>query len=237
MIKLRILLLLIVAFLGACSGEQEGTKPEEPEVIADTIIYNPEREWPDPDEPSLGGDFTVYRKAYTFSFLEIEKFEAFVIAKNQIRLLFSGERIVQNSDDSVRFWEYARAYNDTSYNKEGVVSGFDFTLPHTCQSITVVSDADYDETHPAGTPLDDIVDIMAESAYEFIASNYTVYDNIRFETDLQRFNQKGMPLIGKYIYLHFSTAPSRESLHRFTIIWKSDAGTWEYKMKPVFIKI
>ena len=73
-------------------------------------------------------------------------------------------------------------HNDISYNQYHVFMGkpprdeetvayfaCDFT------EITVTADKDFDETHPAGTDLSDIVRFMSWSPYKYILSGYSKY--------------------------------------------------------------
>ncbi len=84
---------------------------------------------------------------------------------------------LQRGDKKDRFDALSLKHDDTSFNQE-VMSGdacpngphnylgFDFL------SITVTSDADFDEAHPAGTPLNDIVQFIAYTPYPFIQNGY-----------------------------------------------------------------
>lgn len=64
-------------------------------------------------------------------------------------------------------------YNDNHYNEvidENNIGG-EVLINH-LDSIHVVSDADFNETHPAGTLLDDLFDVGIYGYYDYLTSNY-----------------------------------------------------------------
>lgn len=85
---------------------------------------------------------------------------------------------LSKGDDLRRFEDYCRKRGDVSYEQRISVhkGGSSFTGPtyltEDFVSIAVTSDTDYDESHPAGTKLNDICRFMAFSPYPFIASGY-----------------------------------------------------------------
>ena len=79
-----------------------------------------------------------------------------------------------------RYDELCRKHNDLNYNgyysiyksldiESVTFNDCDFT------EITVTSDRDFDERHPAGTPLSDVVRFMSWSPYRYILSGYSSY--------------------------------------------------------------
>ncbi len=72
-------------------------------------------------------------------------------------------------------------HNDVSYNTERNYFDGVTTWGHCAMndivSITIQSDNDFDDQHPAGTPLDDVVRFISVSLQKFIDSNYKLtYD-------------------------------------------------------------
>ena len=71
------------------------------------------------------------------------------------------------------------AHNDMSYNKEIMYFGSPIEPDaerlsiNNIVSINVVSNANFDEQHPAGSSLNDVIRFMGTSLYEFLQSNYT----------------------------------------------------------------
>jgi hypothetical protein len=72
-------------------------------------------------------------------------------------------------------------YDSVTYND------CDFT------SIEISSDADFDEAHPAGTNLSDLVRFMSYSPYPYIMSGYKAYFHYDSAAQSESFN-KYMPL-------------------------------------------
>ncbi|MDR1347076.1 MAG: hypothetical protein LBJ63_01405 [Prevotellaceae bacterium] len=104
--------------------------------------------------------------------LYAEKMNTEVVHYIALINLYGGHRISADSNHE-RFNELAEQYNDISYNN------FIFgdppppsSLAEPILSISVVSDADYDEAHPAETLWDDMVIFCANSPYKFIESGY-----------------------------------------------------------------
>lgn len=83
---------------------------------------------------------------------------------------FSGGTYCNAEHNSDRYRELLTAYGDTAFNAYNTYSPVVYA--EAIRSISVISDQDFDEQHPAGSPLDDIVGLSAESAYSFISSHY-----------------------------------------------------------------
>ncbi len=89
----------------------------------------------------------------------------------------------QTGSDRSTFDALASKHGDIGYHQDISASSSCPSMPHTFlghdfASITVTSDADFDEAHPAGTPLNDLIQYMTYSPYPFIQSGYA-YTNPR----------------------------------------------------------
>lgn len=144
-----------------------------------------------------------------------------------------------------------RANNDISYNKEisyypdphagdGVI---DLSINRVAK-IDVTSNADFDEQHPAGTSLNDIIRFMGISVYEFLQSNYRYSHNwdIKpegFEDELYSYSQSfhspvtgllselqtdDMILLDNVGLLHFEKVPTLSKTHELIITVTLDNG-------------
>jgi hypothetical protein len=73
----------------------------------------------------------------------------------------------------LRYNDYVNYYGDTTYwqrhTKE--INGVGCIMP--LKSISVVADKDLDEAHPAGTPINDLLDIGYARLYSYIKGGYT----------------------------------------------------------------
>jgi hypothetical protein len=141
-----------------------------------------------------------------------------------------------------KFKELAIKNNDTCFNRDGV---FGSCLADPVESINIVSDSDYDDAHPAGTSLNDIIFIEFRSATEFVESGYTdeQYDvkknpyDLHFIEPLTQFIEKKRNLVEECFGFIFNRLPSEDSEHNFTVYYDDVAGRHlEIPVKSVSIK-
>lgn len=122
---------------------------------------------------------TTYVRLNSFS-LEYESGSTRIdaIIGNRSAALSLDCHFLSKGDDLRRFEDYCRKRGDVSYEQRISVhkGGSAFTGPTYLTedfiSVAVTSDTDYDDSHPAGTDLNDICRFMAFSPYRFIASGY-----------------------------------------------------------------
>ncbi len=154
---------------------------------------------------------------------------------------FSDEEI----EAAAKFTELAKANDDLSYDRQG--QGFGNCLYRKTKSLHVVSDQDYDAEHPAGTLLDDILDVMFWSAEDYLKSGYTSFFDYLGETtrpiypersdgtvvasegpymieSLLEFNRIQRTLIDFGFIFMPTQAPDRTGTHRFTITYTNEDG-------------
>ena len=196
------------------------------------------------------------------------------IPLNPIKLVFSYKNSVDIPQDYclrnypatpeekrgiVVFDSLARAHHDTEYKRRGEV--FCSCLFVRTDRIDVFSDTDYDAAHPAGTPLNDIVDIRFSSGEDYLQSGYTkgkylgkttrlpirynsfykTYDVSRSVIDLQEsleeFNRIKRKLIAFNFAFEFRSDPSHTAEHNFTIVYRNEQGlTLSGQVGPVLLK-
>lgn len=116
-------------------------------------------------------------------------------ADNEVlEILFWGKSINERIDPK-QFEDYARLYGDTMYGYY-VQPGSNFAVAEAFRKISVVSDTDFDAEHLAGTPLDDIICLRSESAYEYIRSGYKQEDKyVNCRKTLDELKQDDMTLM------------------------------------------
>lgn len=119
----------------------------------------------------------------------------------------------------------------------GYVSGYTY-WDITPVSIDVISNADFDENHPAGARLNDIVLFTTFSPYPFIKNGYTGKEFVKNKKTLDQYTQDDFKLIfcvaeaPIYSYidednfgcLSFTTEPTVNKEHTLTITIKDDYG-------------
>ena len=122
-------------------------------------------------------------------------------------------------------------------NGPGYVKGYTY-WDITPVSIDVVSNADFDENHFAGTSLNDIILFTTFSPYSFIKNGYKGKEFVKNKKTLDRYTQDDFKLIfcvaeapiysdldkDNYGCLTFTTEPTKNKEHTLTITIKDDYG-------------
>lgn len=78
-------------------------------------------------------------------------------------------------EDKIIFDELCKKHNDLSYCREVAFfngAGGERAIYPNYTSVTITSNSNYDEEHPAGTPLNDIMGCEYESSYLYIIGGY-----------------------------------------------------------------
>ena len=138
-----------------------------------------------------------------------------------------------------RYDSLCKAHKDTEYSKkEKHYSGEQFPYAtYRRMTLDVTSDTQYDAAHPAGTSLEDIVNIKTYSAKEIIENGYDKSLVVKDEQGcldlqlghelkmpLEQFNREYRKLIADNIRLNLKTAPDVTSTHRFTVTYRDEDG-------------
>ena len=155
-------------------------------------------------------------------------------ANGCIAIVFDGDT-VENTDEKSEYDNLAEKYQDLSYN--------DYLARYSTQAIgkefsaiDIVCDNDFDESHSAGMPLNDIVKIRANSFQKFIKSGYDdSFESPELPGESSNFgfyNGKGhypiykslndvteedLVLIEPTVYLLFESGPAVAGWYGFTI--------------------
>ncbi|MDO4190801.1 MAG: hypothetical protein Q4D14_03820 [Bacteroidales bacterium] len=141
---------------------------------------------------ACGGDTFKYYflKGFYCSYLVVEDMKVQKVADDWMYLSSVGDELNVLCDflgglNKNSFDAFAVSHGDTAYNREEAFVVFGEkpnyvplisleykTMGMDIQSITITSDKDYDETHLAGTPLNDIIRCVTYSAMEYIRQGY-----------------------------------------------------------------
>lgn len=113
-------------------------------------------------------------------------------------------------------------YNDNHYNKvidEDNIGGEVFV--NHLDSIHVVSDADFNETHPAGALLDDLFDVGIYGYYGYLTSNYGRNGDFQWEftKKISDFEYKDGHLVNSFGISIPSNVSPIEKVHNLTITY------------------
>lgn len=86
--------------------------------------------------------------------------------------------IFSTGEEKARFDELSRSYGDTCYNREIDLEYMSVgTAVQRTARIDVVSDCDFDATHPVGSSLNDLIIFYGATPYPCIASGYKEFFN------------------------------------------------------------
>ena len=139
--------------------------------------------------------------------------------------------IIGDEENLARFEELRRKHNDYSrkhsvgsvvgefrnFEQEGFAYAVDFT------GISVTSDADFDDAHPAGSSLADIMEVSFVDNISYINSGYKKgLKNQTRTIRLSELNQTDLTAAYR-LRLSFTTAPSRATSQTLTIILTDDS--------------
>lgn len=140
-------------------------------------------------------------------------------------------------EENIKSGFYAAAYDhsDLGFNRQTSAS-MDVWRDSFAQ-IHVYSDADWDREHPAGTPLDDLLQIQYSTVAPFIRGGY-VSISARKKNDaidpgyyrtpicgqLSRMGRMEMVLADDDIYIVFASAPTKAKKHTLTVELTTDRG-------------
>ena len=124
-------------------------------------------------------------------------------------------------NDKIEYENICKANGDTCYNRYIYTpSGLPIIMteyPH-FSKINVYSNKDFDEEHPAGTPLNDVIDIIYHSALEYIRSGYTAESSL-YEKKVKRLSElrdEDLNMNTENIFLAFTKDPDIIDIHTIT---------------------
>lgn len=118
-------------------------------------------------EPPISGSFFTEHYITTYVIVDTVVLHPYYSNPNWIDLDFETE----NRYCSVEEYRIlTQRYGDTHYNRKKVPGDVALSEPITILSVT--SDRDFGNSHPAGTPLNEFVKISCGSYYPFISSGY-----------------------------------------------------------------
>ena len=150
-------LVSILAFAVSCDKNEDDGKEGEATVYAEHLI-------PYYVEPNaLTSDSLVLNYKYhseTGFFLKIEG-----------RVISGGTKSGQTEKEEYK--ALAKKYGDEEFNRKAAI-GRDGAISVAIDSITVVSDADINQSHPKGSDLTDIIKLYSNNYYTYVKSGYTL---------------------------------------------------------------
>lgn len=171
----------------------------------------------------------------------------YVIEDSLIRLTGEFEVVNFRSKDKSKLAIYDSlcvAHNDMTYPERTelmenrIDDAFRMCYLPNMSAIKVVSDKDFDEGHPAGTPLNEYITIIYTSALKYIDAGYPKYgDNpVEVSKPLSSIQESDLMLLTGFTNLgelYFTKKPTKLGLHTLTITLTSKDG----KEYPASVKL
>lgn len=141
--------------------------------------------------------------------------------------------IIDRQTDATKFKELAQKFNDTEYNKINDIPPPPMMYVQS-ESLNIVSDQDYDATHPAGSSLNDLflvkyasVDHILQNHYDLTPTEQQMKLGLyvwQFMESVDEFNQRQPTLVGFDFWFYPTERPTGNKQHRFTITYKNVEG-------------
>ena len=125
--------------------------------------------------------------SYVVCYVDLESIELTVEPSNPQCILLNARNdfsktcsLHSTGAEKERYDQLCQKHKDVSYNQKRSIGGvldIESVTYNDCDftEITVTADKDFDESHPAGTNLSDIVRFMTWSPYRYILSGYSKY--------------------------------------------------------------
>ncbi len=176
------------------------------------------------DTPKPGGeppppDYILENSpSFILSYYGMEVLQVIVESDNKLSMFIFGDmkagydKIYGNIKNEVLYNELCNYYGDTSYNKDidyYIGEGYNESYICDIESINITAETDWDDSHPAGTLLNDLVKINGHSYFGFIKNGYADYLDQMFEYTLTDINKNGIYCLayGVGLGIQFSSLP------------------------------
>ncbi|MBR4439939.1 MAG: hypothetical protein IKS00_00165 [Bacteroidales bacterium] len=162
------------------------------------------------------------------SFIFCNNIKLFSDNDNNIAVVLTGTSV---EEGDVRFNLLTQKYGDTSYKGYNGAPGYHrIVIADTITSVSIKCDNDFDNNHPVGSELGDIVSLHVYSLYKYIKSGYSLqfpenhdgklYKGYMWEYTTVKASQAkktNTELISPDFYLSFDTTPENNGKYIFTI--------------------
>ncbi len=191
-------------------------------------------------EPPISGSFFTEHYITTYVIVDTVVLHPYYSNPNWIDLDFK----TGNPFCSVEEYRIlTQRYGDTHYNRKKVPGDIALSEPITILSVT--SDRDFGNSHPAGTPLNEFVKISCRSYYPFISSGYkrvedengilSALELIRTYIDDPEAQEIAL-VAASSPYLDLSGLPETDEEHHLTVTLRSGEKTIVSHVKYPFSK-
>ncbi|MFI3285867.1 MAG: hypothetical protein R3Y08_04360 [Rikenellaceae bacterium] len=138
----------------------------------------------------------------------------------------SSVSFLSTGEDKVLYKSICELSGDTSYNSDISLIMDIMTVSCTypdVSSINVISDSDFDEQHPAGSSLNDCINITFTCAYQYIQSGYNTQANQETKL-LSEVTATELLLNTNFREFEFATNPTISDVHTITFSLTTENG-------------
>ena len=155
--------------------------------------------------------------------------------------------VEKNREEYKKAKYFCDLYGDNSY-KGGYYPGQHAALAYPIENLTICCTVDFDTNHPAGKPLDDIVELDFQTYYDYVKSGYTSYkDNpiwmssivehftLSFDkvsADISKLASIGLG--GNFAGFKFTSTPEKAGEHTFTLELTTNGETFKTTFSHTF---
>ncbi|MBP5703362.1 MAG: hypothetical protein J6X12_01515 [Paludibacteraceae bacterium] len=176
------------------------------------------------DKGKKGDDeATMYAKNCIPFYVEPETFKLNKSRNNgsepAVFLIIDGNQIDEKSNRE-KYNLLAKKYGDVEFDNQRALES-DGAISVAIDSISVISDADIDDSHPKGTELSDIVKLNTRSFYRYIKSGYKESQDQYSDKDklISEYTKEDFTLLfyNRGLVFHFDDATVIKGTHNLTI--------------------
>ena len=155
----------------------------------------------------------------------------------------------KDSEEYKKAKYFCDLYNDNSY-RGSVYPGLNAALAYPIENLTIYCATDFDANHPAGEPLDDIVELDFQTYYDYVKSGYTSYkDNpdwmsqtvehfiLSFDkvsADVTKLVSIGLSASGYFSGFNFTSTPAEPGEYTFTLEMTTNGETFTTEFTHTF---
>ena len=128
--------------------------------------------------------------------------------------------------DIEKFNRWAARNNDIDFNQVLANGALPMvaTFADNFSKMVVTSNADWDEEHPAGTLLDDILWAEFWSYADYIRSGYETGGGNNVQMLVEDLKADDMQMIRDYVIIYFTKTPTIDPIHTLTVEWTTVEG-------------
>ena len=155
----------------------------------------------------------------------------------------------KDSEEYKKAKYFCDLYNDNSYKGSGY-PGLTAALAYPIENLTICCATDFDANHPAGEPLDDIVELDFQTYYDYVKSGYTSYKDSpiweqrivehlvlsfdKVKTDITKLVSVGSPSSLSFSSFKFTSTPEKLGEYTFTIEMTTNGETFTTEFTHTF---